>query len=138
MAESKVGLHVNVDQSVTHKVQRSSSRCGERLGKLRTCQSILTMCLQAGHLSILAHLIPCMCCQLERRSCANLMMKTWALFSRVSSAYSGMSQLTDRNALRDQAFLAMSLLHFLGLLAACQSHFACCRVMVLLLIVRLA
>jgi hypothetical protein len=43
-----------------------------------------------------------------------------ALFFRVSSAFSGMSQLMNRKALRDQAFLVMSLLHVLGLvLAAC-------------------
>jgi hypothetical protein len=44
------------------------------------------------------------------------MMKTWALFSGVSNAFSGTSQLMDRNMLRDQAFLAMSLFHVLGLL----------------------
>jgi hypothetical protein len=67
------------------------------------------------------------------------MMKTWALFSRVSNAFSGMSQLMEQNALRDQQlFLAMSVLHVLGLLlAACWICFACRRVVVFPLIVRL-
>jgi hypothetical protein len=84
-------------------------------------------------------LIPCMCQQADRWPCANLMiMKTWARLSRVLSAISGMSQLMERNVLRDQPFLAMSLLCVMGLLAACWSCFACRQAVVSPLIVRLA
>jgi hypothetical protein len=50
-----------------------------------------------------------------------------------------MSQLMEQNALRDQQlFLAMSVLHVLGLLlAACWICFACRQVVVFPLIVRL-
>ena len=66
-------------------------------------------------------------------------MKILALFSWVSSAFPGTSQLMDQKVCQDQhVSLSMSFLQIHGLLAVCQSGLAKHGVIVLLLIVRLA
>ena len=45
------------------RVRRSTVRQRERLGQLRMCQSVSVRWIQAGHLSLAALLVRCMCCQ---------------------------------------------------------------------------
>ena len=65
-------------------------------------------------------------------------MKILALFSRVSRAFPGTSQLTELKVCLDQLFLSMSFLQSRRLLAACRSRWANRCVIVSPLIVRLA
>ena len=65
-------------------------------------------------------------------------MEILALFSRVSRALPGTSQLMDLKVCWDQLFLSTSFLQSCGLLPACCSHCANWRVIVSPLILRLA